>query len=135
MLTLQFKYMRILQSKFAKANSKNFRKRGSCGHWSAIVVSSRRNAKLVSSHIAVEGHFLRNCWFRCCKCNNTYRFIQPYLYIYIQNFWNGIYLYMYKKKCLDRENLCGNGKQKWHQLLYTLIKKSIIDTGKRSTPA
>ena len=113
LLTLQFKYMRIvlscckfwiywmgvntkftlchivnfvftptqfskftMQYKFSKASPQKFRKRWRGGHCFAIVMSSCRNAKLVSSHIVVEGHFLRNCWFRCI---NTYRF---FLYIF-----------------------------------------------------
>ena len=122
----QFKYMGIVQPKFAKATPKTFRKRGRGGHWSAIVTSSRQNVKLVLSHMAVDCHFLRYCWFRCCNCNNTYRFIQPYLF-----FFKNIFV-SYVSRLLDRSQEFVQRKQKWHQLLNTLIRKNQLLTQVKS---
>ena len=121
----QFKYMGIVQLKFATATPKIFRKRGRGGHWSAIVASSQ-NVKLVLSHMAVDCHFLRYCWFRCCKCNNTYRFIQPYLFIFRNIFVS------YVSRLLNRSQEFVQRKQKLHQFLYTQIRKNQLFTQVKS---
>ena len=52
--------MRILQSKFAKTPQNSEKGRGAVID-PPLSCQAAENAKLVSSHIAVEGHFPTNC--------------------------------------------------------------------------
>ena len=112
---------------------KNLERRGS-----AIVVSSRRSAQLVSSHIAVEGDFLEIVDFDVV---NATILIVLFSLIYIFTLKIFKIVYILKNRIVSyvsrplRSRKFVQRKQKWHQLLYTLMTKSIINTGKRLTPS
>ena len=115
MLTLQFEYIRIVQSKFAKANLKKFRKRGgavidpplSC-QAAETPNKYRVTWRLMVTFLEIVNFDVVNARIHVILFSLTYIFyIQKMFTVY---FFKKMVLVHLSLECLDRKNVCNGNK-------------------------